>query len=73
VECGGSKVSDAPSGNAVSKEPTGARLLCFPDSATIVAFFQNIVKTHDLPRNDTHGACRPKKVPKTRALEVNER
>ncbi|MGW3966266.1 protein kinase domain-containing protein [Amycolatopsis sp. NPDC005003] len=64
VECVDSNVGDTPSGNVVFKQPTGARFLRFADAAAMDAFFQNIVKSQGLTRNDAQGACRPLKAPK---------
>ncbi|MGW5745477.1 serine/threonine-protein kinase [Amycolatopsis sp. NPDC003861] len=64
VECGGSTVGDVRIGNVWFAEPTGARFLRFADAAAMDAFFQNIVKTQGLTRNDAQGACRPEKYPK---------
>ncbi|QKV77559.1 serine/threonine-protein kinase [Amycolatopsis sp. Hca4] len=64
VECGGSTVGDVKIGNVWFAEPTGARFLRFADAAAMDAFFQNIVKTQGLTRNDAQGACRPIKYPK---------
>jgi serine/threonine kinase PknH len=64
VECRGSNVGDIKSGNVVFPEPTGARFLRFADAAAMDAFFQDIVKTQGLTRNDAQGACRPEKYPK---------
>jgi serine/threonine-protein kinase len=64
VECTDSTVGDVRSGNVILQQPTGARFLRFPDAASLDAFFQDIVKTQGLTRNDAQGACRPKKVPK---------
>lgn len=64
VECGGSTVGDVRIGNVWFAEPTGARFLRFADAAAMDAFFQNIVKTQSLTRNDAQGACRPEKYPK---------
>ncbi|WP_086840841.1 serine/threonine-protein kinase [Amycolatopsis kentuckyensis] len=64
VECAGSTVGDVRIGNVWFPEPTGARFLRFADAAAMDAFFQNIVKTQGLTRNDAQGACRPDKYPK---------
>ncbi|GHG19729.1 MULTISPECIES: serine/threonine-protein kinase [Amycolatopsis] len=64
VECGASAVGDVKIGNVWFPEPTGARFLRFADAAAMDAFFQDIVKTQGLTRNDAQGACRPKKYPK---------
>ncbi|WP_410637256.1 protein kinase domain-containing protein [Amycolatopsis sp. lyj-346] len=64
VECTGSTVGDVKIGNVWFAEPTGAKFLRFADAAAMDAFFQNVVKTHGLTRNDAQGACRPKKYPK---------
>jgi serine/threonine-protein kinase len=64
VECGGSTVGDVRIGNVWFPEPTGARFVRFADAAAMDAFFQNIVKTQGLTRNDAQGACRPDKYPK---------
>ncbi|MEV7093632.1 protein kinase [Amycolatopsis sp. NPDC051045] len=64
VECAGSTVGDVKIGNVWFPEPTGARFLRFADAAAMDAFFQNIVKTQGLTRNDAQGACRPNKYPK---------
>ncbi len=64
VECAGSTVGDVRIGNVWFSEPTGARFLRFADAAAMDAFFQNIVKTQGLTRNDAQGACRPDKYPK---------
>ncbi|SFW58585.1 serine/threonine-protein kinase [Amycolatopsis australiensis] len=64
VECADSNVGDTPSGNVVLKQPTGARFLRFPNAAAMDAFFQEIVRTQGLTRNDALGACRPLKAPK---------
>ncbi|MEV4052644.1 protein kinase [Amycolatopsis sp. NPDC049688] len=64
VECTGSTVGDVRIGNVWFPEPTGARFLRFADAAAMDAFFQNIVKTQGLTRNDAQGACRPDKYPK---------
>ncbi|MEV6441077.1 protein kinase [Amycolatopsis sp. NPDC051716] len=64
VECAGSTVGDVKIGNVWFAEPTGARFLRFADAAAMDAFFQNIVRTQGLTRNDAQGACRPKTYPK---------
>ncbi|MDQ7808192.1 serine/threonine-protein kinase [Amycolatopsis sp. A133] len=64
VECTDSTVGDVRSGNVILEQPTGARILRFADAGSMNAFFQDIVKTQGLTRNDAQGACRPKKVPK---------
>jgi serine/threonine-protein kinase len=64
VECGDSNVGDVKAGNVVFPQPTGAKFLRFADAAAMDAFFQNIVKTQGLTRNDAQGACRPLKYPK---------
>jgi len=64
VECTDSNVGDVKIGNVVFPQPTGARFLRFADAASMDAFFQNIVKTQGLTRNDAQGACRPDKYPK---------
>ncbi|KDN16339.1 serine/threonine-protein kinase [Amycolatopsis rifamycinica] len=64
VECTGSTVGDVKIGNVWFAEPTGARFLRFADAGAMDAFFQNIVKTQGLTRNDAQGACRPNKYPK---------
>ncbi|WP_410615294.1 protein kinase domain-containing protein [Amycolatopsis sp. lyj-109] len=64
VECAGSTVGDVKIGNVWFAEPTGARFLRFADAAAMDAFFQDIVKTQGLTRNDAQGACRPDKYPK---------
>jgi len=64
VECAGSTVGDVRIGNVWFAEPTGARFLRFADAAAMDAFFQDIVKTQGLTRNDAQGACRPDKYPK---------
>jgi serine/threonine-protein kinase len=64
VECTDSNIGDIPAGNVVFPQPTGARFLRFADAAAMDAFFQNVVKTQGLSRNDAQGACRPTKVPK---------
>ncbi|MEA5359318.1 serine/threonine-protein kinase [Amycolatopsis sp., V23-08] len=64
VECGDSNVGDVKSGNVVFPQPTGAKFLRFADAAAMDAFFQDIVKTQGLTRNDAQGACRPLKYPK---------
>ncbi|NBH09888.1 hypothetical protein GTY80_42425 [Amycolatopsis sp. SID8362] len=64
AECTDSNVGDVKIGNVVFQQPTGARFLRFPDAAAMDAFFQDIVKTQGLTRNDAQGACRPDKYPK---------
>ena len=64
VECGDSNVGDVKAGNVVFPQPTGAKFLRFADAAAMDAFFQNVVKTQGLTRNDAQGACRPLKYPK---------
>ncbi|GAB3136712.1 serine/threonine-protein kinase [Amycolatopsis stemonae] len=64
VECADSNIGDAQSGNVVFKQPTGARFLRFADAGAMDAFFQSIVKSQGLTRNDAQGACRPLKAPK---------
>ncbi|EOD65765.1 serine/threonine protein kinase [Amycolatopsis vancoresmycina DSM 44592] len=64
VECTDSTVGDVHSGNVILPQPTGARFLRFADAGAMNAFFQDVVKTQGLTRNDAQGACRPKKVPK---------
>ncbi|WP_410593480.1 protein kinase domain-containing protein [Amycolatopsis sp. lyj-23] len=64
VECAGSTVGDVRIGNVWFQEPTGARFIRFADAAAMDAFFQDIVKTQGLTRNDAQGACRPDKYPK---------
>ncbi|MGK3200502.1 protein kinase domain-containing protein [Amycolatopsis sp. MEPSY49] len=64
AECTDSNVGDVKIGNVVFQQPTGARFLRFADAAAMDAFFQDIVKTQGLTRNDAQGACRPDKYPK---------
>jgi hypothetical protein len=64
VECTDSNVGDVKIGNVLFPQPTGAKFLRFADAAAMDAFFQNIVKTQGLTRNDAQGACRPDKYPK---------
>jgi serine/threonine-protein kinase len=64
VECTDSNVGDVKIGNVVFQQPTGAKFLRFADAAAMDAYFQNIVKTQGLTRNDAQGACRPKTYPK---------
>ncbi len=64
AECTDSNVGDVKIGNVVFRQPTGARFLRFADAAAMDAFFQDIVKTQGLTRNDAQGACRPDKYPK---------
>ncbi|WP_103355208.1 serine/threonine-protein kinase [Amycolatopsis sp. CA-128772] len=64
VECTDSTVGDVRSGNVILQQPTGARFLRFADAGSMNAYFQDVVKTQGLTRNDAQGACRPKKVPK---------
>ncbi|MDT7803205.1 MAG: serine/threonine kinase PknH, partial [Actinomycetota bacterium] len=64
VECGDANVGDVKSGNVVFPQPTGAKFLRFADAAAMDAYFQNIVTTQGLDRNDAQGACRPLKYPK---------
>lgn len=64
VECGESNVGDVKAGNVVFPQPTGARFLRFADAAAMDKWFQDIVKSQGLTRNDAQGACRPLKVPK---------
>ncbi|MGW5719697.1 protein kinase domain-containing protein [Amycolatopsis sp. NPDC003865] len=64
AECTDSNVGDVKIGNVVFQQPTGARFLRFADAAAMDAFFQDVVKTQGLTRNDAQGACRPDKYPK---------
>ncbi|WP_086859566.1 serine/threonine-protein kinase [Amycolatopsis lexingtonensis] len=64
AECTDSNVGDVRIGNVMFPQPTGAKFLRFPDSAAMDAFFQDVVKTQGLTRNDAQGACRPDKYPK---------
>ncbi|SEF29074.1 serine/threonine protein kinase [Amycolatopsis pretoriensis] len=64
AECTDSTVGDVKIGNVVFQQPTGARFLRFADAAAMDAFFQDVVKTQGLTRNDAQGACRPDKYPK---------
>ncbi|MET8852618.1 serine/threonine-protein kinase [Amycolatopsis sp. NPDC004625] len=64
VECTDSTVGDVHSGNVILPQPTGARFLRFADAGSMNAFFQDVVKTQGLTRNDAQGGCRPKKVAK---------
>lgn len=64
VECTDSNIGDVKIGNVVFPQPTGAKFLRFADAAAMDAFFQNVVKTQGLTRNDAQGACRPDKYPK---------
>jgi serine/threonine protein kinase len=64
VECTDSNVGDVRIGNVVFPQPTGAKFYRFADAAAMDAYFQNVVKTQGLTRNDAQGACRPEKYPK---------
>ncbi|MCR6481360.1 protein kinase [Amycolatopsis sp. OK19-0408] len=64
AECTDSNVGDVKIGNVMFPQPTGAKFLRFADAAAMDAFFQDIVKTQGLTRNDAQGACRPEKYPK---------
>ncbi|MFJ7211623.1 protein kinase [Amycolatopsis sp. NPDC098790] len=64
VQCGDSNVGDVKAGNVVFPQPTGAKFLRFADAAAMDKWFQDIVKTQGLTRNDAQGACRPMKFPK---------
>lgn len=64
VECTDSNVGDVRIGNVVFPQPTGAKFYRFADAAAMDAYFQNVVKTQGLTRNDAQGACRPKTYPK---------
>ncbi|WP_410630436.1 protein kinase domain-containing protein [Amycolatopsis sp. cmx-4-83] len=64
AECTDSNVGDVKIGNVVFQQPTGAKFVRFPDAAAMDAFFQDIVKTQGLTRDDAHGACRPDTHPK---------
>ncbi|WP_370969294.1 protein kinase [Amycolatopsis sp. cg9] len=64
AECTDSNVGDVRIGNVMFPQPTGAKFLRFPDAAAMDAFFQDVVKTQGLTRNDAQGACRPDKYPK---------
>ncbi|WP_372671604.1 serine/threonine-protein kinase [Amycolatopsis kentuckyensis] len=64
VACGDSNVGDVKAGNVVFPQPTGAKFLRFADAAAMDKWFQDIVKSQGLTRNDAQGACRPLKFPK---------
>ncbi|MEU0795683.1 protein kinase [Amycolatopsis sp. NPDC005961] len=64
VECGDSNVGDVKAGNVVFPQPTGAKFLRFADAAAMDKWFQDIVKSQGLTRNDAKGACRPLTFPK---------